>query len=46
MDILVLANWQELTYISGDVDSKMVIIVGNGHGDPSSNTRQGCLHFT
>ena len=24
----------------------MVINVGNGHGDQSSNPGQGCLHFT
>ena len=24
----------------------MVTIVGNGHGDPSSNPGQGCLHYT
>ena len=24
----------------------MVIIVGNGHGDASSNPEQGWLHFT
>ena len=23
-----------------------VIVVGNGPGNPSSNPRQGCLHFT
>ena len=23
-----------------------VIIIGNGHGDPSSNPGQSCLHFT
>ena len=22
----------------------MVIVLGNGHGDPSSNPRQSCLH--
>ena len=24
----------------------MVIVVGNGHGDPSSNPGRDCLHFT
>ena len=24
----------------------MVIIIGNGHSDPKSNLRLGCLHFT
>ena len=23
----------------------IVKVVGNGHGDPSSNSDQGCLHF-
>ena len=26
--------------------SRMVIIVGNGHGDTSSNPGRDCLHFT
>ena len=24
----------------------MVIVIGNRHGDPSTNPRWGCLHFT
>ena len=30
----------------GGARGVMVIIVGNGHGDPSSNLRRGCMHFT
>ena len=30
----------------GGAHGVMVIVIGNGHGEPSSNPRQGCLHFT
>ena len=30
----------------GGAHGVMVIIVGNGHGDTSSNPGQGWLHFT
>ena len=30
----------------GGVCSVMVIIIGNGHSDSSSNFGLGCLHFT
>ena len=30
----------------GGILSVMVMIIGNGHSDPSSNLRQSCLHFT
>ena len=30
----------------GDCRCVMVIVLGNGHSEPSSNPRQGCLHFT
>ena len=29
----------------GGACSVIVIVVGNGHGDPSSNLGPGCLHF-
>ena len=29
-----------------DVCGVTVTFVGNGHGDPSSNLGQGCLHFS
>ena len=32
--------------ILGGTHGVMVIIIGNGYGDPSSNPGQGCLHFT
>ena len=31
---------------SGGAHGVMVIIIGNGHGDTSSNLRQDWLHFT
>ena len=30
----------------GDARGVMVIVVGNGHGDTSSNPRRDWLHFT
>ena len=30
----------------GGVLGVKVTVIENGHGDPSSNTGQGCLHFT
>ena len=36
-------NWY--TYI-GDARGVMVIVVGNGHGDTSSNPGRDWLHFT
>ena len=30
----------------GGTNGIMVIIIGNGHGDPSSNPGHGCLHFS
>ena len=33
-------------YFSGGARGIMVIVVGNGHGDTSSNPRRGWLHFT
>ena len=44
------ANWvihiDTYTYIHGGVHGVMVTVVGNGHGEQSSSTGQGCLHFT
>ena len=38
---------QELyIYIFRSACGVIVIVIGNGHGDTSSNPRQGCLHFT
>ena len=33
-------------YISGGAYGVMVIVVGNGHGDTSSNPGRDWLHFT
>ena len=33
-------------YKLGGACGVMVIVRGRGHGDPSSNPGQGCLHFT
>ena len=30
----------------GGASGVMVIVVGNGHGDSSSNPWLGCVHFT
>ena len=32
-------------YKWGGVSGVMVTVVGNGHGDPSSNSGRGCLYF-
>ena len=33
-------------FILGGACGVMVIVVGNGHGDMSSNPGRDCLHFT
>ena len=43
----LMANW--LIYnrdLLGGARSVMVIVVGNGHGDASSNSGRDWLHFT
>ena len=35
-----------MLYDNGGARGEMVIVVGNGHGDTSSNLRQDWLHFT
>ena len=42
-------HWSEMVIISrqmGGARGVMVIVVGNGHGDTSSNPGRGGLHFT
>ena len=45
-----IVHMLSITYINnidrGDARGVMVIVVGNGHGDASSNTGRDCLHFT
>ena len=41
-----LKLYRHKTLEYGDTCSAMVIVVGNGHSNPSSNPVRGCLHFT
>ena len=43
---LGLRNHLHLTFIFGGDCGVVVIVVGNGHGDTSSNPRRDWLHFT
>ena len=36
----------EHVYLNGGTHGIMVITIGNGHGNPSSNPETDCLHFT
>ena len=45
MGNLVISIWIILRDVEG-VCGVMIIVIGNRHDDPSSNPRQGCLHFT
>ena len=51
---MMCENTQKCTFIkhtkhththSGGIPDTIVIVVGNGLGDPSSNLGQGCWHF-
>ena len=39
-------SWTTVFTGYGDARSVTVTVVGNGHGDPSSNSGRGCLNFT
>ena len=52
-DIVLLSDWFFLWLIDwlikwliGGARGVKIIVVGNGHGDTSSNSRRGWLHFT
>ena len=43
---LILILYLCLGYVQGGARGVMVIVVGNGHGDTSSNPWRDWLHFT
>ena len=46
----IIVKWWSVEFSSilyvGDAHVVMVINIGNGHGEPSSNPGLGCFHFT
>ena len=41
-----IQHGKNIYYSIGGAHGEMVIVVGNGHGDSSSNPRRDWLHFT
>ena len=46
LDAFLLNTQSYKVGIIGGANGVMVIVVGNGHGDTSSNPRRDWLHFT